>query len=64
MNAFFSAVQRFASDEDGITAIEYGLIAAVMAAMIGAAVAALAGTADGTGLTHVFEKIAGTLSAA
>jgi pilus assembly protein Flp/PilA len=60
MNAFLSAVQRFARDEEGITAIEYGLIAALMATMIGLAVAALAGdgTATGGGLGQVFQSIA------
>lgn len=64
MNAFLSAVQRFARDEEGITAIEYGLIAAVMAAMIGIAVAAVAGTTDTTGLKGVFNAIVSKLDAA
>lgn len=34
MKAFLSAVQQFANDEHGITAIEYGLIAALMATVI------------------------------
>lgn len=34
MKAFLSAVQQFANDEQGITAIEYGLIAALMATVI------------------------------
>ena len=34
MHSFMSAVQQFLKDEDGITAIEYGLIAAVMATAI------------------------------
>ncbi|WP_065310268.1 MULTISPECIES: Flp family type IVb pilin [Janthinobacterium] len=34
MNTFLSAVQQFVKDEDGITAIEYGLIAALMATAI------------------------------
>lgn len=34
MNNFVSAVRRFAQDEEGITAIEYGLIAALMASAI------------------------------
>lgn len=37
MNRFMQAAQRFARDEDGITAIEYGLIAAVMATAVAAA---------------------------
>ncbi|MET3131773.1 pilus assembly protein Flp/PilA [Oxalobacteraceae bacterium GrIS 1.11] len=34
MNTFFSAAQQFVNDEDGITAIEYGLIAAFIATAI------------------------------
>ena len=37
MHALIQAVKAFAHDDDGITAIEYGLIAAVM---VGAVVAA------------------------
>jgi pilus assembly protein Flp/PilA len=37
MNSLIAAAKEFASDEDGITAIEYGLIAAVMAAAVAAA---------------------------
>lgn len=36
MHTFLSAVQQFIQDEDGITAIEYGLIAALMATAIAA----------------------------
>ena len=36
MKTFLSAVQQFVKDEDGITAIEYGLIAALMATAIAA----------------------------
>jgi pilus assembly protein Flp/PilA len=52
MKAFLSAVKRFAEDEDGITAIEYGLIAAVMATAIAAAFAFLS-----TGLNTLFKNI-------
>ncbi len=37
MKALIAAARRFARDEEGITAIEYGLIAALMATAIGAA---------------------------
>lgn len=47
---------RFAQDESGATAIEYGLIAALISVVIIGAVAAL-----GTQLTGVFEKIDGCL---
>lgn len=37
MNSFIAAAKTFAADEDGITAIEYGLIAAVMVTCVAAA---------------------------
>jgi pilus assembly protein Flp/PilA len=38
MKTIFTAVQAFVADEDGVTAIEYGLIAALIGvAMAGAA---------------------------
>lgn len=37
MNALMAAARDFVRDEEGITAIEYGLIAAVMAGAIAAA---------------------------
>jgi pilus assembly protein Flp/PilA len=37
MNSIIAAVKEFARDEDGITAIEYGLIAATMVAAVVAA---------------------------
>ncbi|MFM9433483.1 pilus assembly protein Flp/PilA [Janthinobacterium sp. CG_23.3] len=64
MNAFFSAVQRFAGDEDGITAIEYGLIAALMAAGIGGLTTLLLGATDTVGLRGAFQQIATVLNAA
>jgi pilus assembly protein Flp/PilA len=47
---------RFAQDESGATAIEYGLIAALISVVIIGAVAALGGQ-----LTSVFEEITGCL---
>ena len=41
MDALIAAAKQFAWDEAGITAIEYGLIAAVMAAAVLASVALL-----------------------
>jgi pilus assembly protein Flp/PilA len=35
MSKFISAVQAFVADEDGVTAIEYGLIAAMIGIVIG-----------------------------
>lgn len=43
---------RFAQDESGATAIEYGLIAALISVVIIVAVGAL-----GTSLTSVFESV-------
>ena len=52
-------VSQFMSDESGATAIEYGLIAALIAVVIIAAVTAL-----GTSLSGAFGRIAGQLDAA
>ncbi|HYM17094.1 MAG TPA: Flp family type IVb pilin [Micropepsaceae bacterium] len=49
-------VKRYLSDESGATAIEYGLIAALIAVTIIAAV-----TAVGTGLSTTFTTVAGKL---
>ncbi len=51
-----SLIARFAHDESGATAIEYGLIAALISiAIIGAA------TSIGTNLNTTFTKIAGNV---
>jgi pilus assembly protein Flp/PilA len=50
---------RFAHDESGVTAIEYGLIAALIAVVIITAV-----TTVGTDLKAVFTSIATSLTAA
>jgi pilus assembly protein Flp/PilA len=34
MSTFISAVRTFVADEDGVTALEYGMIAALIAAVI------------------------------
>jgi pilus assembly protein Flp/PilA len=52
MSNFISAVKTFAADENGVTAIEYGLIAA----LIGVAMAAAA-TEVGTKVKQAFEKV-------
>jgi pilus assembly protein Flp/PilA len=49
----------FLSDESGVTAIEYGLIAALISVVIITAAAAV-----GTQLSGVFNNIAGRLAAA
>ncbi|MFC5552281.1 Flp family type IVb pilin [Massilia aerilata] len=56
MSTFTSAVKTFMADENGVTAIEYGLIAA----LIGVAVAATAKTLGGD-LSNLFTKISGEL---
>ena len=50
-------ISRFVSDESGATAIEYGLIAALIA--VGIIVAA---TTLGTSLSGLFNKISGKMS--
>ena len=54
-----SLIDRFLNDESGATAIEYGLIAALIAVMI---IAAL--TQVQAGLTGVFGRISAALDAA
>ncbi|MGD9967751.1 MAG: Flp family type IVb pilin [Hyphomonadaceae bacterium] len=49
-------LKRFLKNEDGATAIEYGLIAALIGVAIIAAV-----TAVGTGLTGTFNDVAAEL---
>jgi pilus assembly protein Flp/PilA len=56
MRNFISAVKTFAADENGVTAIEYGLIAA----LIGVAMAAAA-TTVGEKVQGVFTYVAGKL---
>jgi pilus assembly protein Flp/PilA len=53
MNNLFS---RFVSDESGVTAIEYGLIAALIAVVIIGAVSTL-----GTKLSGTFSQVASSL---
>ena len=50
-------VKNFAREEDGVTAIEYGLIAALIAVVIIGAV-----TLVGQNLTGVFNAVAGALA--
>lgn len=52
-------IQRFKSDEDGATAIEYGLIAALLAVAIIAAVRSL-----GTELSNTFQGVTTELQGA
>ncbi|GGY25195.1 Flp family type IVb pilin [Pseudoduganella albidiflava] len=57
MKALINAARQFAKDEEGITAIEYGLLAAVIAAAIIASFGTLA-----TGVGTAFTTIAGRLA--
>jgi pilus assembly protein Flp/PilA len=52
-----NAIKRFAQDEEGVTAIEYGLIAALIAVVIIGAV-----TTVGTNLRTVFETVRDALA--
>jgi pilus assembly protein Flp/PilA len=57
MKTIFTAVQAFLADEDGVTAIEYGLIAA----LVGVGMAAAA-TLLGDQIEATFTKVTTTLS--
>jgi len=59
MKALIQTAKNFCTDEEGVTAIEYGLIAALIAVVIIASV-----TTVGTNLVAVFNSIAGSLAAA
>jgi pilus assembly protein Flp/PilA len=59
MQKTLDLIRAFAREEDGVTAIEYGLLAALIAvAIIGGA------TLVGTQLAAVFNSIQGSLAAA
>ena len=57
MNALIQGFKRFHRDEEGVTAIEYGLIAALIAVVIITAV-----TSVGANLNIIFTKIANALA--
>ena len=57
MNALIQSFKRFHRDEEGVTAIEYGLIAALIAVVIITAV-----TSVGANLNIIFTKIADALA--
>jgi pilus assembly protein Flp/PilA len=59
MKNFLNASRRFLRDEEGVTAIEYGLIAALIAVVIIASVQLVGG-----GLVNVFTEISDALAAA
>jgi pilus assembly protein Flp/PilA len=60
MSKFISAVKAFAADENGVTAIEYGLIAALVGVGIVAGASAL-GTKLNTLFTNIGTKVAVTV---
>lgn len=57
MEKFINGVKAFVQDEDGVTAIEYGLIASLIAVVIIASVKLV-----GTNLQGIFNYIAGQLT--
>jgi pilus assembly protein Flp/PilA len=57
MNTISTALKQFVNDEDGVTAIEYGMIAALIASALVLAV----GTVT-TGLQAAFSYIAGKMT--
>ncbi|MGJ9418422.1 Flp family type IVb pilin [Massilia sp. CMS3.1] len=59
MKTIFTAVQAFIADEDGVTAIEYALIAA----LVGVGVAIAAGDL-GEGISATFANVTARLAAA
>ena len=56
MKSIFQAARRFAQDESGVTAIEYGLIAALIAVAIITAISTV-----GSDLAGTFTYVAGKL---
>lgn len=59
MKSFVNAARRFLRNEEGVTAIEYGLIAALVAVAIIASVDAVGGA-----LTTTFEAVSTALTGA
>ena len=57
MKKLYSGIQRFIRDEEGVTAIEYALIAALIAVVIIGAV-----TATGSQVNNVFTRVCGALT--
>jgi pilus assembly protein Flp/PilA len=46
MSTFTSALKAFVADENGVTALEYGMIAALIGAVIAGTVKSLGGSVD------------------
>jgi pilus assembly protein Flp/PilA len=57
MKNLYSGIQRFIRDEEGVTAIEYALIAALIAVVIIVAVRTV-----GQDVNNTFQKVANELS--
>jgi pilus assembly protein Flp/PilA len=57
MKNLYSGIQRFIRDEEGVTAIEYALIAALIAVVIIAAVRAV-----GQDVNNTFQAVANALT--
>ncbi|MFL6660289.1 MAG: Flp family type IVb pilin [Massilia sp.] len=57
MSTFISAVRTFIADEEGVTALEYGMIAALIAAVIAGTVSDL-----GASVEVAFTKIANAIN--
>lgn len=57
MNTLSTALKQFVNDEDGVTAIEYGMIAALIATALVLGVTAVKG-----GLENAFTYIAGKIT--
>ena len=55
-------IARFLSDDDGATAIEYGLICALLVLVILTVLAAVGGSNE-SGYSRVMQKISGVLTA-
>ena len=62
MKTIFTAVQAFVADEDGVTAIEYGLIAALIGVAMASAATLLGDQIDLT-FTNVKDKLVEALKA-
>ncbi len=56
MKSFYLSIQRFMKDEEGVTAIEYALIASLIAVVIIGAV-----TTTGTQVCETFRSVATAL---
>lgn len=56
MSTFTTAIRTFIQDEDGVTALEYGMIAALIAAVIAGTVTTL-GTRVESGFTKIMTAL-------